>query len=50
MHIESFMIPPFIFSGAAPYYGITTVVADFHEFTTVLGKAKIEPFMQEKST
>ncbi|SEK73890.1 adenine deaminase [Carnobacterium iners] len=49
MHIESSMIPPSIFSGAALSYGITTVVADSHEIAIVFGQAGMEAFMQEKT-
>lgn len=47
MHIESSMIPPSLFSGAALSYGVTTVVADAHEITNVFGLEGMEAFLAE---
>ncbi|PTQ83609.1 adenine deaminase [Trichococcus patagoniensis] len=47
MHIESSMIPPSLFSGAALSYGVTTVVADAHEITNVFGLEGMEAFLEE---
>lgn len=47
MHIESSMIPPSLFSGAALSYGVTTVVADAHEITNVFGLEGMEAFFAE---
>ena len=49
MHIESSMIPPSIFSGAALSYGVTTIVADSHEIANVFGQTGVEAFMQEET-
>lgn len=49
MHIESSMIPPATFSGAALAHGVTTIVADAHEITNVFGIAGMEAFMSEKT-
>ena len=47
MHIESSMIPPSTFSGAALSYGVTTVVADAHEIANVFGIEGIRAFMDQ---
>lgn len=49
MHIESSMIPPATFSGAALSHGVTTVVADSHEIANVFGLEGIRTFMDEKT-
>lgn len=45
MYIESSMIPPSTFSGAALSHGVTTVVADSHEIANVFGIEGIYAFM-----
>src|SRR5699024_10539785 len=47
MHIESSMIPPSTFSGAALSHGVTTVVADSHEIANVFGIEGIYAFMAQ---
>lgn len=49
MHIESSMIPPSLFSGAALSYGVTTVVADAHEITNVFGLKGMDAFLAEET-
>lgn len=49
MHIESSMIPPSSFSGAALSHGVTTVVADSHEIANVFGLEGIHAFMEEET-
>ena len=49
MHIESSMIPPSTFSGAALSYGVTTVVADAHEIANVFGIEGIRAFMNQET-
>ncbi|MDE1549146.1 adenine deaminase C-terminal domain-containing protein [Jeotgalibaca caeni] len=49
MHIESSMVPPAIFSGAALSHGVTTVVADCHEIANVCGMEGIEFFMEQET-
>lgn len=49
MHIESSMIPPATFSGAALAHGVTTIVADAHEITNVFGMAGMVAFMAEET-
>lgn len=49
MHIESSMIPPSTFSGAALSHGVTTVVADSHEIANVFGIEGIYAFMEQET-
>lgn len=49
MHIESSMIPPAIFSGAALAHGVTTIVADSHEIANVFGLEGVQQFMQQET-
>lgn len=49
MHIESSMIPPTTFSGAALSHGVTTVVADSHEIANVFGIEGIYAFMEQET-
>ncbi|XJS10455.1 adenine deaminase C-terminal domain-containing protein [Aerococcaceae bacterium WGS1372] len=47
MHIESSMVPPTTFSGAALSHGVTTIVADSHEIANVFGIEGLNVFMEQ---
>src|SRR5699024_6693773 len=47
MHIESAMIPPSAFCGAAVSHGVTTVVSDSHEISNVVVIEGIYAFMAQ---
>lgn len=49
MHIESSMVPPSTFSGAALSHGVTTIVADSHEIANVFGIEGLEVFMAQET-
>lgn len=49
MHIESSMTIPSIFSKAALYHGVTTIVADSHEVANVFGIEGVEAFLKEET-
>lgn len=49
MHIESSMVPPTTFSGAALSHGVTTIVADSHEIANVFGLEGLEVFMDQET-
>lgn len=49
MHIESSMVPPTTFSGAALSHGVTTIVADSHEIANVFGMEGLNVFMEQET-